>query len=179
MHPRTQVSTSLHVQEDQGSAAATDLGAVERPVREQTCTRGSQIRRPDRLPSTKRVLHPSHRPPLQHRTRGADGIGSAHVPGASHDPLPSGPFSPPQFLLCFSEPHSYPGARSSGGPLIVQGLFTPHPADSSWERGHRPHGAWPSSSSSASSGQPCALATGGWHSHALALSSSCTPGSAC
>ena len=38
-------------------------------------------------------------------------------PELGHDPLPSDPFSPPQFLLCFLEPHLEPGARSSGGPL--------------------------------------------------------------
>lgn len=118
VNPRTQVSTSLLVQEDQGSTAATDLGAVEKPVREQTCTRGSQIRRPDRSPSTKRVLHPSHRPPLQHRIRSADGICTAHAPGAESRSTAFWSFlstSVPALLL--------------GAPLVPWGVLLRRPLD--------------------------------------------------
>ena len=55
-------------------------------------------------------------PLLQHSTKDADTICScrrapvapaAHMhPEPGHDPLPSDPFSPSQFLLCFLEPHS-------------------------------------------------------------------------
>ena len=135
--------------------------------------------RPDHSPSTKRVYTLPTGLPCSTVQRVQTALAVHTHPEPGHDPLPSDPFSPPQFLLCFLEPHPYPGARSSGGPSVVQGLVTPHPADRSWVRGRRPRGAWPSSSSSASSGQPCALATGAPHSCALALSSSCTPGSAC
>ena len=164
------------VQEDQGSTAATDLWAVEKPVSEQTCTHGGL---PTHHPPRGFIPFPQASPAALYKGCRRH-LRCAHTRNqVTIHSLPSDPFSPLQFLLCFLEPHPYPGARSSGGPSVVQGLVTPHPADSSWVRDRRPRGAWPSSSSSASSGQPCVLATGAPHSCALALSSSCTPGSAC
>lgn len=84
------------------------------------------------------------------------------------------PFSPPPV------PALLPGtATCMLRPAPQEGAHHSLPTGSSGERGHRPHGAWLSSSSCALWAQPLALATWGSCPHAPSLSSACIPQSAC
>ena len=110
----------------------------------------------------------AQRAPAQGRPGGTSSAGLRVLTGAGQDPR--------SFLSAPGAPMRTPGRAPREGPRHPGARHSPSPTGSPWERGRRPRGAWPSSSSSA---QSCAPATLGPRSHALSLSSSCTPGSVC